>query len=522
MSLRRAGLALLALSLVLTACPSGSGSGGPPVPGGILRVVLRDLSSLDPAKARGRGALLAVAQAFDSLTAIDPDTNVVVPAAAASWKVSRDGRTWTFTIGGSVFHDGRPVTAADFKFAFDRVARQSTGSDYAFQLEPVRGFREAKITGRADRLAGAEARGDKTLVIRLDRPYAELPVALAHPALAPLQARRYARGEGGLATRPVGNGPFRVESAAAGKQASLTRFDGYAGSTAFVDRVELTVVEGQQEGWRRFLDGRADVAEVPAESIESDRGRYGRDGFTSFWAAVYYGLNLREAKYAKPEVRRALALAIDREAIADVVYGGTKDPATGILPRGVRGFAPDACDVCALDTARARRILRAAFGSRGLSLAIDHLDASPSREVARAVAADLQEVGVRVSLRQHTPREYLRLINDRRHDVGELGWFSDVPSPDPFLAQQLRSESRNNPMRYSDRTFDETLDRARAEPDERKRLALYRRAERRALAQMPLIPLVFFRNHVAASGRVRAFVLDGAGLFDAAAVWLAR
>lgn len=519
---RRAALSLLGLALVATGCPAAKKPPERPVPGGVLKVAVRDLSSLDPAKATGRGALLVVSQVFDSLTAVDPQTNKVLPAVARSWSVGKDGRTWTFRLRESRFHDGRRVTAADFKFAFDRLARRKTASDYAFQLEQVRGFRDAKVAGKARGLAGVTARGKNRLVIRLDRPYAELPVALAHPALAPIEARRYGKRDKGLAKKPIGNGPFKVSRASLGARATLVRFDGYPGSAAFLDRVQIDVVASQQEGWRRFLDDLVHVAEVPAAAIESERGRYARTGFTPFWAAVYYGFNLRLDKYAKQEVRRAISLAIDREGIARAVYGGTKDPATGILPRGLRGYAPDACDACALDRARAKRLLRAAFGKKRLSVAIDHLKAQPNRRVASAIAADLRGVGVKVSMRQHTPRQYLRLLKDRKQDFAELGWFADVPTPDPFLAQQLRTGSPNNPMRFSDKAFDRALNKARATKSERRRLEHYRSAEARALSLMPLVPIVFFRNHLAASGRVRALAVDGAGLFDAAAIWLAR
>lgn len=513
----------MGLALVASGCPS-SPKGDPerPLPGGELRVAVRDLSSLDPAKATGRGALLAVSQIFDSLTAVDPKTNKVVPAVAKSWSVGKDGKTWTFRLGGSRFHDRRRVTAADFKFAFDRIARRKTASDYAFQLEQVRGFRDAKIAGKAKGLSGVVAVGKTKLIVKLDRPYAELPVSLAHPALAPLEVRRYGKRPKGLAKAPIGNGPFKVARASPGGQATLARFESYPGSAAFLDRLKIQVVPTQQDGWRRFLDDLVHVAEVPSAAIEAERGRFARTGFTPFWAAVYYGFNLRLDKYAKPEVRRAISLAIDRQAIARTVYGGTKDPATGIIPRGVRGYSPDSCGACSLERGRAKRILKAAFGKKGLSLTIDHLKAQPNRRVARAIAADLKSVGVTVTLRQHTPRKYLRLLKDKKQDFSELGWFADVPTPDPFLAQQLRTESPNNPMRFTDKTFDRALDKARAAKTERRRLAHYRAAESRALSLMPIVPIVFFRNHLAVGDLVRGVVVDGAGLFDAATVWLAR
>ena len=139
---RRRGALLawgLGLALALGAC-SGTRAAEHPVPGGTLRVDVRDLGSLDPAATTGRGALFIIAQVFDSLTAIDPKTGDAVPAAASSWRTSPDGLTWTFTIAAATFQDGQGVRAGDFKAAFDRIARKSTNSDVAFQLESVKGF----------------------------------------------------------------------------------------------------------------------------------------------------------------------------------------------------------------------------------------------------------------------------------------------------------------------------------------------------------------------------------------------
>lgn len=486
------------------------------MPGGTLRVAVRDLATLDPGRASDPGARLAAAQVFDSLTSVDPATGHVQGAAARSWSASADGRVWSFLLRKARFHDGSAVVAADFKRAFDRVARP--GSDVAFQLEMVAGFQQSRTGARA--LAGVSAPAPYRLVIRLASPFWELPAVLSHPALAPLP-RRAESDPRGFAARPVGNGPFRLLRFSPGRTASLERYDDHPGGTSYLDAVEFRVVRDVNDGWRAFLAGEVDVAEVPSTILAGEGGRYARAGFSPYWAAVYYGPNLRLAKYARADVRRAMSMAINREAVARIVYGGAKDPATGLLPRGLRGYRPGACGPCAADRERARAILSAAFPRAPLSVAIDHLDAPLPRAEARAIAADLRGVGVRASLRAHGARAYESLLRAGKQDFAELGWLSEVSSPDWFLAQQLRGGSRNNPTGFADRRFDYLIDRARATKNEGRRLAEYRRAESRALDLMPLIPIVFFRNRTAVAARVRGFALDGAGVFDASAAWIA-
>jgi oligopeptide transport system substrate-binding protein len=519
--LRRRGALLawgVALALALGAC-HGNGSEGPPVPGGALRVSVRDLGSLDPATTTGRGGLLAIAQLFDSLTAIDPRTQNAAPAAAASWTTSPDGLTWTFALAKQTFHDGTPVTSSSFKAAFDRIARKATGSDVAFQLESVRGFQAAKIAGTAPGLEGVQAVTLSVLKLVLERPFAELPLFLAHPALAPLP-KAMALNPALLQQQPVGNGPFKMGGPRTANRVVLERFDAHAGGTAYLDRLQIDLVNDPNQAWRDYLRGRSDVAEVPNDALSSGDANRGNGGFTPFAAGLYYGPNLRSPKYAKPEVRRAISLAIDRGRIANEVYGGTKEPATGIIPRGVRGYAPASCADCVKDQERARQLITAAFAGKPPEMIIDHLDASPSREVATAIANDLKNVGLNVALRAHNSGDYLKQLEAGQHEIAELGWLAEVPSPDGFLAQQLRTGSPNNHTGFADRTFDTLVDQARAQRDDGARLEAYRKAEARVFEVMPLIPIVFFRNHVGVAERVHGLRIDGAGLFDAARVWV--
>jgi ABC-type transport system substrate-binding protein len=162
------------------------------------------------------------------------------------------------------------------------------------------------------------------------------------------------------------------------------------------------------------------------------------------------------------------------------------------------------------------------FHGKAPAIRIDHLDATPSLDLAQAVGEQLRTAGFAVSLQAYSSDDYKKLLAAGKEDFAELGWFSNVPSPDPFLAQQLRTGSANNPLAFTDKTFDGDIDRARATQDETARVAAYAAAQDRALALMPLVPLVFFRNRIAVSPAVHGFRLDGAGIFDASAVWLSR
>jgi len=515
----RALATTLALLLAGAACTSKPHVSTTPVYGGTLHVAVRDLSTLDPAKATGRGSIFVLAQLFRPLTRIDA-AGEPQPAAASSWSVSANGLRWTFHLASGTFSDGTPVTATSFIEAFNRIALKATGSDTAFQLEPVKGFHAVKVAGTAKTLSGLSAPDASTLVVTLDRPFAELPRFLAEPALGPISHQALSSPTFGDA--PVGNGPFKVSVSRSSGGVTLQRFDGYGGPRAYVDAVDVEVRSDDDAVWTDLTSGRLDVGEVPASRTSEARSKYGASGFTPYWAAFYYGFNTRLAKYGRSDVRRAISYAIDRAALARNLYGGTKDPATGIVPTGIPGARTEPCDACTSDSSKSRSTIARLFKGKPPAIRIDHLDAAPSLDLAQAVGEQLRAVGLRVSLQSYSSDQYKKLLASGKEDFAELGWFSDVPSPDPFLAQQLRTGSANNPLGFSDKTFDADIDRAWAERDETKRIADYAAAQDRATALMPLVPLVFFRNRIAARSVVHGFRLDGAGLFDASTVWLAR
>ncbi len=478
---------------------------------------IRDLGTLDPALASGRGALLVVSQLFDSLTAIDGTTGLVKPAAASSWTTSADGKTWTFTLAAATYQNGDPVRARDFKFAFDRIAQKALHSEIAYELQPITGYAPVAVTAKAKSLSGVSAPNDSTLVIKLDKPFFELPYNLADPGFAPIDVNVYGGSTAGLKTTPVGNGPFKVQSATAESQATLARYDAYYGTKPYLDGIAFHVTS-IGDGWSAFQSGKTDITDVPSNQVAS--GSFDQQGFTPIWATLSFGPNLKLPKYQDVNVRIAMSLAIDRAAIATQVFKSTKDAATGLLPE-MRGYVQDACTNCTYNPDRARALLAAKFKSGPRpSISIDYLGDPTSRAVAQAIASNLNAVGFHASLRAHGANEYTKLLKSRGQDFAELGWTQNVPSPDGFLAQQLLSGSVNNPLGFRNAGFDAEIAGARAKKDETERLAAYAGAETRVFKLMPIIPIVFYRNREAVASRVSGFTLDGAGIFDASKIWL--
>jgi ABC-type transport system substrate-binding protein len=148
----------------------------------VLNVAIPDPSTLDPMRIQDPGSTLIARQLFEGLTKWDDDAQRVVPAVARSWKVTKGGRIFTFKLNNQMtFHDGTPITASDFVFAFNRIADKENASDLAYTLERVDGFTAFNQLGKGKGLKGLSAKNDSTLVVELTEPFNDFPAVLTHP-----------------------------------------------------------------------------------------------------------------------------------------------------------------------------------------------------------------------------------------------------------------------------------------------------------------------------------------------------
>ena len=376
---------LAALALLLGSCtttePEPSAEPAPlsePVPeaepedsraGGTLRVGLYvDPVSIDPRFVVDDEGELIVDALFDPLVRIDPRTSRVLPAAADRWEIDDRGRTFTFHLRASDFHDGTPVTAEDFKRSFDRIADGTADppSFLAFLLSPVAGSSASQATGVP--LEGVEVVDPRTLRITLDSPQPGFLATLTDPSLVPVPPSADEDLDA-YAARPIGNGPFAMaEPREPNTFLRLSRFADHP-DPPLLDEVLLQIYTddpGRSRQWEDFGEGLLQVAEVPPERFPEATTTYGAsaDGYrgpgllTGITSTVYlYGFDTTRPPFDDPRIRRAVSLAIDREALADEVMQGSRAPATAIVPPPILGAQPDACQHCRHDPEAAAALL---------------------------------------------------------------------------------------------------------------------------------------------------------------------
>lgn len=552
MKLRRAAAAVLlalAAPALLVACDDDGGDGGsatggassapatagadgtttapsPSQPGGfteeddVLDVATRQPSTLDPMRIQDPGSVLVARQLYEGLTRWDPVGQKVVPAAARSWKVGGGGRVYTFELRqGMTFHDGSPVRARDFRFAFDRIAKKSNASDLAYTLDRIQGFPEVNSAGSTDHLSGVVAVDDLTLRIALSEPFRGLPAVLTHPGLVPLPEKAVARYDDFLA-KPVGNGPFQIaEKWVPGEPVILEDFPGFV-ETPSLDGIRFIPSPDAAASWPLFVDERLDVAEVPSGQFDAAREEYGEEGYRPFLAGYYFGLNLRSKELDSIRIRRAVSRAIDRREIAESVYKGNMQLPRGIVPAGVPGFQENVCiTLCRYSPDIAEKMVGAVPPkARRISIQFNRED--PHGRVARLVKQDLEAAGFTVAIKGFGFPRYLQLLREGRQSAYRLGWIAEYPEADVFLSGLFESDSPDNHSGFASPRVDALLARARRTESEAVRAQTYVQAEKLILESMPVVPIGSFVTHWAAQPWVEEIEFDVMGGFDAVEVSL--
>ncbi|AIE87419.1 ABC transporter substrate-binding protein [Fimbriimonas ginsengisoli] len=493
------------LCLAATACgPKFSAKSGSPADT-LTWAIPFELTTLDPATATEGRAFDVLRQVYEGLLAID-ERGQVVPALADRWEISDDGRTYLFHLHPRVrFGDGRPFTSADVVGSYERAClpemRSPLAPDY---LKDIVGVDEV-VKGAARHLAGLRAVDPLTVEIKLREPRPSFLSRLAYPVCAIVPA---GSPEIRDAAQMIGTGPFiPVSRTTTGLEMKANL--AYWGGTPKLSHLSIRFVPDSGTRLNLFRTGEVDLTSVPSGDVPGVR----REPSLAKALVVtpradvsYLQFNaISEPVLKDPRVRRALALCIDRKRIATDISGGVPIPAATLIPPGVPGH--EEADVPPADPAAARRLLAEAGypgGKRFPPIQIAYQDTQRENPAVEAIVTMWRkELGIEATGRG-IPAPALREANlARRLPCFFTAWVGDYPDPDDFASMLLRTGSSANGSSYSNPRVDQMLDAADRMPLGPARLERYRAAETAALADAPIVPLLFLRDAELVSGRVQ-------------------
>lgn len=495
-------------------------AGEEPVDGGVVRLGLGEPVQADPALANlGSPVELAVLDLLhDGLTSLDADGQPE-PALASEWTSDASLTTWTFALDrDATFSSGRTVTAADVIASLERVARGGDASLAALRLESIQGFR-AFVDGSAANLAGLSAPDEATVQVVLDAPLSVLPVILAAPPFGVVDAASLEE----VAADPAAIGEIDLSGAwsIADATADVVELVRRPERPGHLDGVELRIFDDGEAAYEAYDDGRLDWALVPVDRFGDAVEAHGQDRFAPFHAELFFGMRVTGPSLGNLELRKAVAAAIDREAIVRAVYPDLADPLSTIVPAGVPGHDAAACPDCGFDPDRARSLLAAAFPDGQVpGIAIDFDESIAQGAMARIVAGDLDAVGIPTTLRPKPLEEYKRFVVSGSQELFSFGWIGGYLSPDAYLAPLFASAADDNLTGYGSTGVDAALAAARGSADPTVAAAQWATVERQVLAEAVVVPIAQFRTQAVVADRVRELVHLADGSVDWSRVWV--
>ena len=495
----RAGF-LAVLSLALADCGGAekeSGAAAPaspsPARGGVVRILQEVSQTLDPMAASSVYEALSIDQIFDGLVAVGPNLQIL-PGLADTWTISKDNLEYTFHLRSGVrFHDGSEFDSDDVEFTIRRVLSskrrpRSIAFSYLSAVAGAMDFAE----GRRGDLPGVETPDPRTVRIRLERPYLSFLEVLAMDGMRIVPSDVVERvGDEAFGRSPVGTGPFRLESWNAGGIRLVANLDHFGGLPR-LDAVEI-VFRGDEVDvhGERFESGEVDVFDVGGSDLqkvrEDPRIRVFRYHELSL---MFFGLMTGAPPLDDVRVRRAIAHAIDREAI--VKMSPLRRTAVGILPPGMPAYSPSV-KTLAHDPARARELLREAGYPDGRGLRPVEFVVTSAGPMAEALydkfRSDLADVGIPVEFERVTWPELSRRVDEHTAPAFTLGWTADLHDPDTFLRTLFLSGDEGNFFELKDDECEALLEAGAREMNPVERARIYREVERRILDLAPIIPL---------------------------------
>lgn len=441
-----------------------------------------DMVHFDPHVGSDIQTTFLIRNVYDALVSVENNPPQIKPRLATEWTTSDDGLTYTFKLDPTAkFHDGTPLTSADVKYSFERLARIGRGNSWMV----------AGIVG-PDGIATPD---DHTVVFTLLTPFAAFIQILPWLAVVNSAAMEANKGDDDgmtfLRAGAAGSGPFELTRFEPSSQFLFQRVtDGWRKGGGNLAAVVYKVT--RESATQRLLVERGEAhfaSNLSLTDVHTIDGKPGvnlvieRD-FTTFLMRM----NTKFGPLADVNMRKAISYALDYDAMKDV--GGFNSMLSGPLPEGIFGFDPD-LEVYRKDMAKAREYLaKSSNPDGGVTLVMTYTDTSDLQRQCGLILADsLRELKINVDLRPTRWADLVAMVKtpETSPDIASINQGSSYADPDN-MAYAAYHSSRNgqwqNPN-YENPAVDDLIQEGRAQLDTDTRLSIYGEFQRLVVDDAP-------------------------------------
>ncbi|GGQ76913.1 peptide ABC transporter substrate-binding protein [Streptomyces althioticus] len=508
----------MALALATAGCGGGGDSGDSEA---VLSASWGDPQNpLEPSNTNEVQGGKVLDMIFRGLKRYDPETGEAKDMLAESIETD-DSQNFTITVkDGWTFSNGEKVTAQSFVDAWNYGASLRNNQRNAYFFGYIEGYdqvhpEEGEQT--ADTMSGLKVTGDRTFTVKLTQKFSTFPDTLGYAAFAPLP-RAFFDDHDAWVKKPVGNGPYLVDSYTRGSQMALRKWDDYPGDDkAENGGVDLKVYTDNNTAYTDLLAGNLDlVDDVPAAQLKNVKNDLG-DRYLNTPAGIIQTLafpfydpawNTEDAK----KVRQGLSMAIDRKQITDTIFQKTRTPATDWTSPVLGedgGFQDGLCgEFCEFKPDEAKKLIDEAGGLPGGKVTITfNADTGSHREWVNAVCNSINNALDNERACTANPvgtfADFRNQITDRKMTGPfRAGWQMDYPLIQNFLQPLYYTNASSNDGKWSNQEFDDLVNRANQETDTAKAVDVFQQAEEVVRDNMAAIPLWYQNGSAGWSDRL--------------------
>ena len=510
-----------------------AGCGGNKSEGAAKQIVYNigaDPKSIDPGLNQEVESGGIIINAFEGLYSTD-EKEQPVPAVAESCDISEDGLTYTFhLVKDAKWCDGEAVTAKDFEYAWKRALDPNTASEYAYQLYYLKNAEAYnKGKGSADEV-GVKATDDYTLEVTLENPTSYFLALTAFPTYMPVRQdviEKYGDKWATQAESYISNGAFKMTEFSSKDKMVFVKNENYRKADSVkIEQLTYKMIEDNTTAWASYKTGDLDMtAQVPTEEVQTALAdgiatKYEQLGSYSY--AINMDANTLTPEVAKAltnkDVRKALALAINKKEIVDNVTKGGQVAATSYVPQGLtkengEKFSKDYLPAEG-DVEQAKKLLADAGYPNGQGfpkITILYNTGAGHEDVAQAVQ-DMwkKNLGIEVELKNQEWAVYLTSRSNKEYQLCRWGWVADYADPMAFL-DVFTTNSTYNSFGYSNPEFDAKIEAATKELDATKREQLLSEAQDIIMDDMAVIPIYDYVSIKGISSKVKGTRTDRLG-----------